>query len=107
MQDVAGRTLPYFVMEFIEDARPVTAYATDRGLGIRQRVELFRDVCQAVAHGHHKGIVHRDLKPGKFSSMPMASQRSSISVWHAAPMATWLSPRCIPTPGTSSARCNT
>jgi eukaryotic-like serine/threonine-protein kinase len=64
MQDVAGRTLPYFVMEFIEDARPVTAYATDRGLGIRQRVELFRDVCQAVAHGHHKGIVHRDLKPG-------------------------------------------
>lgn len=64
MQDVAGRTLPFFVMEFIEDARPVTAYAADRGLGIRQRVELFRDVCLAVAHGHHKGIVHRDLKPG-------------------------------------------
>ena len=28
MQDVADRTLPFFVMEFIEDARPVTAYAT-------------------------------------------------------------------------------
>ena len=64
MQDVADRTLPFFVMEFIEDARPVTAYATEHTLRIRQRVEVFRDVCRAVAHGHHKGIVHRDLKPG-------------------------------------------
>jgi WD40 repeat protein len=64
MQDVAGRTLPYFVMEFIEDARGITAFAADRSLTARQRVELFREVCRAVAHGHHKGIVHRDLKPG-------------------------------------------
>lgn len=64
MQDVAGCTLPYFVMEFIEEARGITAYAADRSLNTRQRVELFREVCRAVAHGHHKGIVHRDLKPG-------------------------------------------
>jgi WD40 repeat protein len=64
MQDVAGRALPYFVMEFIEDARAITAHADGLRLAVRRRVELFREVCQAVAHGHHKGIVHRDLKPG-------------------------------------------
>lgn len=64
MQDVAGYSLPYFVMEFIEEARGITAYVADRSLDTRQRVELFCEVCRAVAHGHHKGIVHRDLKPG-------------------------------------------
>ena len=64
MQDVAGCVLPYFVMEFIEEARTITTYAAESGLDTRQRAELFREVCRAVAHGHHKGIVHRDLKPG-------------------------------------------
>ncbi|MFM7205998.1 MAG: serine/threonine protein kinase, partial [Planctomycetaceae bacterium] len=29
-----------------------------------ERLELFRKVCEAVAHGHQKGVIHRDLKPG-------------------------------------------
>ncbi len=28
------------------------------------RGSIFREVCCAEAHGHHKGTVHRDLKPG-------------------------------------------
>ena len=54
---------PYYVMEYLPDARPLTAYSGERELGIRERVELFVPVCDAVEHGHRRGVLHRDLKP--------------------------------------------
>ncbi|MDP6987120.1 MAG: serine/threonine-protein kinase [Phycisphaerales bacterium] len=56
--------VPYFVMEYIPNAVPITQYASDKKLSTRDRLELFAKVCEAVQHGHMKGIVHRDLKPG-------------------------------------------
>ncbi len=56
--------LPYFAMEYVVAGRPITLYAASRALGIRQRLDLFARVCDAVHHGHQKGVVHRDLKPG-------------------------------------------
>jgi serine/threonine protein kinase len=53
---------PYFVMELVK-GKPITAYCDDEQLTIRQRLELFLPVCQAVQHAHQKGVIHRDLKP--------------------------------------------
>jgi eukaryotic-like serine/threonine-protein kinase len=64
MERLPGGEVPYFVMEYIEDAVTITGYATQRSLSIRDRVTLFCEACRAVAHGHQKGIIHRDLKPG-------------------------------------------
>jgi len=54
---------PYFAMEYIPGARPITLYADDKNLSVEARLQLFRRVCEAVHHGHQKGIIHRDLKP--------------------------------------------
>ena len=53
---------PYFVMELVKGV-PITDYCDAHKLGIRERLELFIPVCQAVQHAHQKSILHRDLKP--------------------------------------------
>lgn len=67
---VFGAQVPYFVMEFIPDALPITEFATRHRLTTDQRIDLFRKVCEAVAHGHEKGVVHRDLKPSNILVEP-------------------------------------
>jgi serine/threonine protein kinase/tetratricopeptide (TPR) repeat protein len=53
---------PYFVMELVKGA-PVTDFCDQGRLGVRERLELFVSVCQAVQHAHQKGVIHRDIKP--------------------------------------------
>ncbi|MBI5362141.1 MAG: serine/threonine protein kinase [Planctomycetes bacterium] len=55
--------VPFFAMELVPDARSITEYADQLGLGTRPRIELLLQACDAVQHGHQKGVVHRDLKP--------------------------------------------
>lgn len=59
-----GERLPYFVMEFIPNAKSLLLHCTSAELPIVDRLHLFLDACDAVAAGHREGIVHRDLKPG-------------------------------------------
>jgi serine/threonine protein kinase len=56
----AGR--PYFVMEYVEGL-PITEYCDQHKLTIKERLNLFLQVCRAVNHAHQKGIIHRDIKP--------------------------------------------
>jgi serine/threonine protein kinase/tetratricopeptide (TPR) repeat protein len=55
-------SLPYFVMELVRGVR-LTDYCIQKKLPIKQRLDLFVQVCHAVQHAHQKGIIHRDLKP--------------------------------------------
>lgn len=57
-------TIPYFVLELVPDAKPLTVFCDAGGFSIRRRVAMLRKVAAAVAHGHQKGVIHRDLKPG-------------------------------------------
>jgi serine/threonine protein kinase/Tfp pilus assembly protein PilF len=62
---------PYFVMEYVK-GEPVTVFADRHRLTIRERLELFIPVCEAVQHAHMKGIIHRDLKPSNILAAPVA-----------------------------------
>ncbi len=54
--------LPYFVMELVNGV-PITRYCDEVHMPLRQRLELFIDVCRGIQHAHHKGVIHRDIKP--------------------------------------------
>lgn len=53
---------PFLVVEYVEGLR-IDEYCNQNRLGIRQRIELFLEVCSAVQYAHQNLIVHRDLKP--------------------------------------------
>ena len=55
--------VPYFVMEFVPDALPITRFVREKRLSLAERLDLFTTVVDAVAHGHAQGVIHRDLKP--------------------------------------------
>jgi serine/threonine-protein kinase len=53
--------VPYFAMEHVRGL-PITRYADAHRLGLRARLQLFRQVCAAVQFAHANLVVHRDLK---------------------------------------------
>lgn len=53
---------PWLAMVLVEGER-IDTWCSARALDARGVVELFLDVCSAVAYAHRSLIVHRDLKP--------------------------------------------
>ncbi|MEO8379461.1 MAG: serine/threonine-protein kinase [Acidobacteriota bacterium] len=52
----------WLAMEYVE-GESILAHCNARELPVRERIELFLRVLDAVAYAHAGGIVHRDLKP--------------------------------------------
>ncbi len=54
---------PYVVMEMLEGRTLDGILAARRQLSIQDTVQVGRQVCEAIAHAHHRGVIHRDVKP--------------------------------------------
>ena len=59
MKLVRGRSLGQILID-LEKRDPVTL----QNFPLRRLLNIFCDICQAVAFAHSKGVLHRDLKPG-------------------------------------------
>src|SRR5262249_30086753 len=64
-----GDGRPFFVMEVVKGT-PITKYCDEKKVPVRQRLEVFVDVCRAVQHAHQKGVIHRDIKPSNVLVAP-------------------------------------
>lgn len=60
---------PYLVLEYVEGT-PIDVWVRERGLSTQDRVRLFLDVLDVVAHAHASLVVHRDLKPANILITP-------------------------------------
>ncbi len=59
---VTDNGLAYIALDLVEGV-PITDFARDHRLDLRERLGLFLQVCRAVEAAHRALIVHRDLKP--------------------------------------------
>ena len=60
---------PWFVMEYVE-GMPITGYCQKYNCSIERRLQLFRQVCEAVQYAHAHAVIHRDLKPSNIFVKP-------------------------------------
>jgi len=56
------RGRPFFVMELVRGV-PITTYCDRHRQSVRERLELFVEVCEGIRHAHQKAVIHRDIKP--------------------------------------------
>lgn len=59
---VAPEGLAYMAMEYV-DGEDLLAWCRRTRADLRDRLDLFLQVCEAVAYAHAQLVVHRDLKP--------------------------------------------
>jgi serine/threonine-protein kinase len=60
---------PWIAMEHVNGVS-LAEYCLRRPCSLRERLRLFREVCEAVGHAHRHLIVHRDLKPSNIMVTP-------------------------------------
>lgn len=53
---------PYLVMEYIEGI-PIDEYCDRHKLNTKERLKIFRQICDAVHNAHQHLVIHRDIKP--------------------------------------------
>lgn len=64
VHDEDGRSpVPYFVMEYVLNAKTILEHIAAKDLPLRDRLKLFAKICAGVDHGHKHKVIHRDLKP--------------------------------------------
>lgn len=59
---VTGEGRPWFAMEYV-DGRAIDEWCREYRLGVRERIELVIQVCEALEFAHGQLVLHRDIKP--------------------------------------------
>jgi serine/threonine protein kinase len=73
------RGRPYFAMEYVGGV-PITEFCDAERVGIRERLTLVAEVCDAVQHAHTKGVIHRDLTPSNILAAWSTGRNPTVKI---------------------------
>lgn len=59
---IIDKETPYIIMEYVCGI-PITEYCRKHNCSIEKRIDLFKQVLEAVRYAHENLVIHRDLKP--------------------------------------------
>lgn len=59
----AGADGAWLAMELVKGTS-VERWSAEQHPGLRDKMEVFRQICEGMVHAHQRGVLHRDLKPG-------------------------------------------
>lgn len=71
---------PYMIMEYVNGRTLSDLLRLEGALSTKKFLEIFSQVCSALAHAHRKSIVHRDLKPGNIMLVPEGHSEESVRI---------------------------
>jgi serine/threonine protein kinase len=70
----------YMVMEFVEGQSLDAVLEAQDFLPLPRALQISIQICDAMAHAHHKGVLHRDLKPSNIMLKGDAEQSHSVKI---------------------------
>lgn len=76
---VANNGRPYMVLEYIE-GKDLSDLLAKEPLSPNAAIEIFVQVCAAIAHAHAHGVIHRDIKPGNFIVLSHPQDQTIVKV---------------------------
>lgn len=77
---VASNGRPYMVLEYIEGKDLSDLIAKENAISAARSVEIFTQVCAAIAYAHNSGIIHRDIKPGNIIVLSHPQDQVDVKV---------------------------
>ncbi len=82
---------PWFAMRYVQGAQ-MDAWCDTRRAGLRQRVGLLVQVCDALAYAHQRRVLHQDIKPSNL----MVTDDGLVQVLDFGLTATLATPEAVP-----------
>jgi serine/threonine protein kinase len=76
-----GAIVPYIVMEYAQGGDLQKRMTSGQPYPLAETLEIFAQLCSAVAYAHAHGIIHRDLKPLNilFRELPNGAEQVVLS----------------------------
>ena len=70
---------PYIVMDFI-DGVSLDQLIKEKVLDLKRTINIFVQVCDAMAAAHKKGVIHRDLKPSNIMLVKDDNEKDMVKL---------------------------